>query len=185
MGGSGVVSTGQAYSLEGANMTPTTEYREIPLTCGLTALVDASDYEWLMKRCWQAKFGGGRRTVYAGRNEGGRKDRHRVMMHREILGLGRYDKRQGDHINGNTLDNRRSNLRIATHAENQHNKGKQKNGTSGYKGVNFVKGKGVYEAKIMLDKKKIYLGVRKTAKEAYEELYVPASRKYHGQFSRC
>lgn len=59
----------------------------------------------------------GRRTDYAARSDGG----VRVYLHREILGLVRGDPRQGDHINGNGLDNRRANLRIVTAAEQRQN----------------------------------------------------------------
>lgn len=59
-----------------------------------------------------------------------------VMLHREVLGLQRGDPMEGDHINRNALDNRRSNLRIVTHAENQHNKGSC-GGSSQYRGVTW------------------------------------------------
>lgn len=56
-------------------------------------------------------------------------------MHRELLGLERG--REVDHINGDTLDNRRANLRAVTHAQNMQNRKLHKNNTSGIRGVMF------------------------------------------------
>ena len=69
-----------------------------------------------------------------------------------------------DHINGDPLDNRRQNLRVCTQSENAQNRGKQKNNTSGYKGV-FANGKR-WMARIRLDGKDKYLGNFKTRAEA-------------------
>jgi hypothetical protein len=60
-----------------------------------------------------------------------------VLLHREILGLCHGDERQGDHIDGNTLDNRRSNLRVVTHAQNSQNVVQPRRGTSIYRGVSW------------------------------------------------
>lgn len=96
------------------------------------ALVDDADFEWLSQWPWHFSMG------YAMR-KGGRKT---VNMHRQILGLERGDRRQGEHKNRNPLDCRRSNLRIAERgqADNQQNRGAQVNNTSGYRGV-FWSGK--------------------------------------------
>lgn len=59
---------------------------------------------------------------------------HREYLHRIIMGVTGI-KVIVDHINGNPLDNRRSNLRTATNSQNVCNKNKHKNNTSGYKGV--------------------------------------------------
>jgi len=60
-------------------------------------------------------------------------------------------KRVVDHMNGNSLDNRRENLRVVSHMENIRNRaGANKNGTSGHLGVSFHKAKGVWRAYIML-----------------------------------
>lgn len=70
-----------------------------------------------------------------------------------------------DHVNGDTTDNRLSNLRVVTHSENMQNKKKaHKNNKSGFIGVGFYQG--LYRARINVDGKQIYLGSFKTAEEA-------------------
>lgn len=105
------------------------------------AVVDEADYAWASQFNWSLSPSG-----YAIRNvshhETGGKN-VRVMMHREMLGLGngRTDKRECDHINRNRLDNRRSNLRVVTHKENGQNQGcnKRTNRSSKYRGVSWHK----------------------------------------------
>lgn len=88
--------------------SPTELYREIPLTQGQVALVDASDYEWLMQWKWFALWNKTSRSFYAARNpkniDG---KRAHIRMNRLILGLEYGDPRMGDHRDGNTLNNLR------------------------------------------------------------------------------
>lgn len=119
-------------------------------------LVSDRDYAWLNEWVWRLHSGGyaiARRTV---------------LMHRLILGLEQGDPRQGDHENLDKLDNRRSNLRIASRAEldNGQNLGVSKNNTSGFRGVSFKKQRGVYEAYGMLNHRKHCVGYFATAEEA-------------------
>lgn len=71
-----------------------------------------------------------------------------------------------DHINGDSLDNRRINLRIATNAENLRNRGKNKNNTSGFKGVIYDKKAKNWRASIMKNGKTYHLGGYNTKIEA-------------------
>lgn len=92
--------------------------RKIPLTQGRFALVDDEDYLVLMEYTWCAMRNASRkidRQFVAGRNNG-----KTVLMHREILLTEKGD--QLDHIDGDPLNNSRSNLRIATNSENQRNR---------------------------------------------------------------
>jgi hypothetical protein len=63
-----------------------------------------------------------------------------------------------DHINGDSLDNRKENLRICTNAENVRNSPKHSNNTSGYKGVIWAKREQKWCAQIIVDGKLINLG---------------------------
>ena len=152
---------------------------EIPLSQGKVALVDKEDYDELSKYKWSALRH--RNLYYAGRGhrdpETGKKSV--IFMHRQILNTpkGMFT----DHISGDGLDNRRSNLRICTHAENNRNVGKPRTNTSGYKGVVWNRGKWV--AQIWAEGKLKNLG-RFESKELAYEAYCQASKKYRGEFSR-
>jgi len=97
-----------------------------------------------------------------------------------------------DHVNGDTMDNRRSNLRICSKSENGRNrKIASKNNTSGFKGVSYRK-KGPdminewsrpWQAYINYDKKRHYLGTFATAEEA-ARAYNLKAKELHGEFAR-
>lgn len=107
-----------------------------------------------------------------------------IRMHRFILGLEKGNPLNVDHINHDTLDNRRSNLRIATCSQNSMNRKKYRNNSTGFKGVSFYKRHNNFMAQINVNGKRLHLGYRDTARKAYEELYVPDALKYHGEFAR-
>lgn len=160
--------------------------RLIPLTQGIYAIVWESDYYWLMQWKWHAFLCPKTQRFYAGRTDRTKTKQARHMnMHRQILGLDFGDPREGDHIDcDRTLDNRRSNLRLSGRSGQCCNQGKRVDNTSGYKGVTFHKATGKFAAQIGVDGKRIHLGLRSTAAEAYWELYVPAALKYHREFAR-
>lgn len=93
------------------------------------ALVDSIDFQDLNQSCWFVSTHG-----YAIRNTNKDGERTTEGMHRVIMQAPKgFDV---DHINGNRLDNRRSNLRICTRAENIRNKGvASTKSSSGYKGI--------------------------------------------------
>jgi len=88
-----------------------------------------------------------------------------------------------DHINGNGLDNRICNLRICTRSQNQINKGLQKNNTTGYKGVSFIKKHRKYRATIRINGKSMYLGEFESAKGA-AFAYDNKAKELFGNFAK-
>jgi hypothetical protein len=111
--------------------------KRIPLSNGGEALVDDADYPLLSRWKWTKHKQG-----YASRTTTGSRV---VLMHRQIMGEPDTDV---EHKNRERLDNQRSNLRVATHSQNMHNRPKQRNNTSGHKGVYWDKQRRRWLAKI-------------------------------------
>jgi len=154
--------------------------KKIKLTQGEFALVDDEDFEELNKYKWFAHWDVRMKGFYAHRSirNNGKKDV--IIMHRIILGLKKGDGLHGDHINHNTLDNRRKNLRICTPSENGMNKSISKLNTSGFKGVSWCSERKKWTARIGINCKSITLGRFETKEEAYRA-YCRACVKYHGE----
>ena len=103
---------------------------------------------------------------------------HRVVAHAFIPNSD--NKPEVDHKNRDPSDNRAENLRWATRQENEFNKQKYKNNTTGFKGVmRHVCGK--YQATMTFNKTTIYLGLFNTAEEA-SSVYRQECEKLHGDF---
>ena len=169
----------------GTTMTaPQSKYLMIPLTQGQFARVDKDLWNWLMNWNWQAHFDPHTNGFYAVRRASvGKGKQLTIPMHRQIKGLLPGDGKLCDHEDGDTLNNRRNNLRIATHAQNGHNRKTPRTNASGFKGVWKRKDSGKYEAYICVRKKRIYLGCHETA-EAAGKAYAEASKQLHGKFAR-
>ena len=170
--------------MKAKNTTLFMSTRLIPLTRGLSAIVDAADYEWLSQWKWCINKGSAATTFYAVRNAANNEtinNKHvLIAMHRAIIGLTVADRRYVDHVDGNGLNNVRSNLRIATPSENGCNDGIKRNNTSGYKGVSWYKGK--WRAAIVKNRKWKHLGLFATKEEAYAA-YCAAAKILHGKFA--
>jgi hypothetical protein len=136
-------------------------HRELKLTNGMVALVDAEDYERVAGYNW----GVGPICGYVRRSE---RKNGKVLthsLHRTIMGLlpGQGHGRQVDHINRDKLDNRKANLRICTPKQNAGNRGLlRKSNKSGYRGVHYVARSKKYLATIGNKR----LGLFATAEEA-------------------
>lgn len=157
---------------------------EIPLGgkhgTGLFALVDDEDLPLVIHRKWTARprhFKHGAIIIYAqGRLYPGNTE----PMHRVILGLKPNDPRQVDHRNHNGLDNRKENLRLATHAQNMANRRRNGSHQNQFKRVAMDRGRWV--AKITVNRRSLCLGGFATPEEAAMR-YNVAARKYFGEFA--
>lgn len=147
----------------------------IELTRGCFTIVDNKNFEELNEYKWLALGG---KKIYAAR----RVDGIIQYMHRIILGIEDEGFNiQVDHIDGNSLDNRKKNLRVCTVSENQQNKEKQKGiYHSKYKGVSKDSKSKKWVAYITLKKKQIRLGRFLSEKDA-AKAYDKAAKKIYGK----
>lgn len=93
-------------------------------------------------------------------------DCHGIKLHEYL-----YPHKEGyeiDHINLNTFDNRRCNIRYCTHQQNQMNQPIQKNNTSGVSGVSWYAPRGKFRARIKISQREIHLGYYGTFEEAVQ-----------------
>jgi len=100
--------------------------KTIPLTQGKVAIVDDDDFDWLNQVKWYAKITGNGTRIYAARFKRIDGQPTTIYMHRAILAgdldHAELDGQEADHINKNTLDNRRENLRACSKNENLRNR---------------------------------------------------------------
>lgn len=151
--------------------------RKVPIKRGVFAIVDERNYSEVMRHKWtQAK---GRHTSYAYRSfndENGR--RVAISMHRQILRL--TDRKiEGDHRNGNGLDNRESNLRPATATQQRQNMKLNIRNTTGHAGVQTRGGR--FRARIRDNGREVWLGTYKTIEEAAAARRA-AETHFHGKW---
>jgi hypothetical protein len=156
--------------------------KKIPLTKGYFALVDDKDFGWLNKWKWHVSVRP--HTRYAVRRTKGQErltDGTAIKMHQQILGIGKSEKT--DHINGNGLDNRRSNLRICSSKQNAMNRDALKTGTSEFKGVHWHKRDKKWYTRIGIDGRRISLGYHDSAIAA-AKAYDEKARELFGKYAR-
>ena len=170
---------------------------EIPMSCGRTFLIDDADWSrevsYALRRggtvsirpsdlCWSVRepltawhpsyvvshvmVGGKRRTLRL----------HRVVMSAAL-------DQHIDHINGNALDNRRCNLRVASRNQNMWNTAKRRELTSRFKGVSWHKRMNKWQATIRHMNKQLWLGLH-PSESAAALAYNEAARRLFGEFAR-
>ena len=146
--------------------------KEIRLTQGQVALVDVADHAWLSRWKWHAQkwHSQGVTKFYANRND--RAAKRIIGMHRQIMGF--PENLEVHHLNGNSLDNRRSNLSAVTVEINQRDSSAGW-GESRFRGVTLDKTRGLWKAHTRIRKRHYDLGYFPTEEEAARAL----DRKRH------
>ena len=147
----------------------------VPLTKEKFAIVDEEDFERITRYKWLFDRG------YARRRFERNGIQHCMHMHREILQA--PEGFEVDHINGNCLDNRKTNLRIVTHRRNMHNMASHKDSSSKFRGVYWNKKEQKWAAQICLDGKRRHIGLFVSEFEAAKAYNREAIRLF-GEYAR-
>ncbi len=153
----------------------------IKLSKGYITVVDDEDYEFLMKWKWCVALDKTKKYPYAVRNQKINGKIYRISMNRFLLGV-ENNKLKVDHADHCTLNNQRSNLRIATVSQNAMNKIKTR-GTSKYLGVSLHRPNNKWVARYCLNKKQITIGfydLQIEAAKARDEIV----KEVYGEFAR-
>lgn len=131
--------------------------------------IDLEDFNKVKDICWCASNG-----YLIGNNNG-----RNIRLHRLIMNC--PDNMEVDHINHNTMDNRKSNLRIVTRSQNNMNHGLRNNNNSGITGVCWNKTTKEWMAYIDINSKRIHLGSFNCIDDAIK-IRREAEEKYFGEF---
>lgn len=152
--------------------------KTVQLTQGKVSIVDNEDYERISQHKWYArKRANG--DYYAERHL----PNYGSVQQLATFILGTPLGVIVDHINGDTLDNRRCNIRKATKLQNMHNQRGHRDSSSHYKGVSWEERRNRWLARICVNYRPIFLGYYDTELDA-AKAYNEAARKYHGTFAR-
>lgn len=142
--------------------------------CEKYIMVDDEDYDYLNQFNWTVYLD--YKKFYAHRNV----KKKIYKMHRVILNI--FDKNISvDHIDGDGLNNQKANLRACTQQQNSRNRSKQRNNSSGFKGVTWHKGDKKWQAQVLINRKMKYLGSFSSAEEAakvYDEFVIKTFKEF-------
>lgn len=150
---------------------------QVPLTRGYVALIDAADADEVLAHRWSAHQSNA--NVYARRQVRVEGRMAYIWLHRFLMQA--PGNMQVDHINLDSLDCRRANMRLATQAQNSQNQRKRKTSAAPYKGVTFADGR--YCVRIQYDGTRKYLGRFGNAEDA-ARAYDAVAREQFGEFAR-
>ena len=146
---------------------------------GARILIDADDYDRLRGYSWHLDRKG--YVVRSGDHPDRPGKKCSIRMHREIFGLVTNDPRVVDHIDGNPTNNRKSNLRICSAADNSKNRKISRNNTTGFKGVSWDPTRKKWTAKIRINRVLRNIGYFDSPEKAHDA-YRVAAVELHGQF---
>lgn len=150
--------------------------KTINLSNNQVALVDDEDYERVSQYKWCASYNEDISGYYATN----RINNTTWYMHRFIMGF--PEGLHIDHIDKNTLNNQKSNLRTCTRSQNQCNRSKAIHNKSGYKGVWFDTPRNKWHAEIQLNGRKKHLGRFENIEDA-ARCYDAVAAQLHGEFA--
>lgn len=160
--------------------------KKVPLTKGQVAIVDNEDYRAIRRLAWHAKWNRGAKRWEANHSIGfaiakGKRGCRSLSMSHFIAGKPPANM-MIDHKNGNHLDFRRENLRIATRTQNNRNRRIRYDATGPFKGIKLTVS-GTWQARIGVAGRRISLGTFSTPEEA-ARAYNSAARQHFGDFAR-
>lgn len=165
------------YKLKGSQRG---SMKQIPLTQGQFTIVDDHWFDYLSQWKWLARWSKDTKSFYAVRWEGKGDSRKTIRMSRVIMNT--PDNMLCDHIHRNTLDNRESELRNVTKAQNNINRNIQKNNNSGLAGIFQRKDGGKYRAILRFGGKKV-LDKTFQSIEGAVQARQEAEKKYFGEYA--
>lgn len=141
-----------------------------------TFIIDVCDIQKVKYHKWRLSHG---HVVTGLPSKGQQRDLSHV-----VLDIPKDDSVVVDHINGDTLDNTRCNLRICSQGENVLNKRFMSNNTSGFIGVSYKNDRDRYDPEIRFEYTRCHLGMTKTIEEAVYKRYI-AEQLLFGEYANC